>query len=81
MTAINRPLMTHKFLITRILAVLMLFSGHASADKPTPCIIMIGASFADQHWPFVTNLTTGMETDYSRNNLFDGAYLGLCTLL
>lgn len=81
MTALNSPLMTHKSLITPIITVLMFFSGLASANKPTPCIIMIGASFADQHWPFVTNLTTGMETAYSRNNLFDGSYLGLCTLL
>jgi hypothetical protein len=59
----------------------MVLSGFASADKHTPCVIMIGASFADQHWPVVTNVTTGMETVDSRNNLFNGSYLGLCPLL
>ncbi len=71
--------MIHKFLIT--LAAAMVLSGFASADKHIPCVIMIGALFADEHWPVVTNVATGMETVDSRNNLFYSSYLGLCSLL
>ncbi|MDD2659098.1 MAG: hypothetical protein PHY54_05365 [Methylococcales bacterium] len=71
--------MMHKFLIT--LTAAMVSSGFASADKHIPCVIMIGALFADEHWPVVTNVTTGMETVDSRNNLFYSSYLGLCPLL
>jgi hypothetical protein len=73
--------MFNKLYTSLVISALMFFSSFASADDPTPCVIMIGASFADQHWPAVTDVTTKMETVDSRNNLFDGSYLGLCPLL
>jgi len=73
--------MLNKLVTSLVITALIFFSSFANADAPPPCVIMIGASFADQHWPAVTDVTTEVETVDSRNNLFDGAYLGLCPLL
>lgn len=70
----------NKKIITLLVTTLVALPFIANADTK-PCTIVIGASFAGDKWPMVTELASGNETMDSRNALLGGRYFGLCSAL